>query len=597
MANTITESVTVAQLEQELADAINSVGGDVTGLPVTDMPEYIENNLIAESWDILGGDGILVESDGSNYTIKSTSDGLLSSNIDALPDSITIQDALVALTQKLSNTSGIQSGSVIRTNADGLDEEYPDVTDLLENSFYIRLILSNGSVLHISAYEIDKALSIIAQMSDNKASQSDVDALTIALDSKASAAQVTLLESDLAGKADKTAVADLSASVETKADKTAVADLSASVETKADKTTVADLSASVETKADKTTVADLSASVETKADKTTVAEMQADVEALEAALNSLSDNNTIAAITAQINYLNDEINRRLTIDDLSNITNSDAEINNKIADNTKRIGKIEDTLTSKASIAYVQRNTSELNNAITSLASRFSSKADKVELAAKASQDDLNVLVKRIAALNTSTSEGITELEECCKLVKDELTKKASKTSLENLTADINAALDVKADKLDVADSVNLLTNTITNVKENFNESLGNLSSDMHDVEVGLNNTMSILQSTINVHDRKLLEQGDQLERMQEFNYRLEEATRNEWVRVMTPEEYNRLSNVPNYDGDPYAKKPNVLYMLVRFNKPIAIYIGTILIAQARQDGSVGFAYDFPIIF
>ena len=581
MANTITESVTVAQLEQELADAINSVGGDVTGLPVTDMPEYIENNLIAESWDILGGEGILVESDGSNYTIKSTSDGLLSSNIDALPDSITIQDALVALTQKLSNTSGIQSGSVIRTNADGLDEEYPDVTDLLENSFYIRLILSNGSVLHISAYEIDKALSIIAQMSDNKASQSDVDALTIALDSKASAAQVTLLESDLAGKADKTTVADLSASVETKADKT----------------TVDNLSASVETKADKTTVDNLSASVETKADKTTVAEMQADVEALEAALNSLSDNNTIAAITAQINYLNDEINRRLTIDDLSNITNSDAEINNKIADNTRRIGKIEDTLTSKASIAYVQRNTSELNNAITSLASRFSSKADKVELAAKASQDDLNVLVKRIAALNTSTSEGITELEECCKLVKDELTKKASKTSLENLTADINAALDVKADKLDVADSVNLLTNTITNVKENFNESLGNLSSDMHDVEVGLNNTMSILQSTINVHDRKLLEQGDQLERMQEFNYRLEEATRNEWVRVMTPEEYNRLSNVPNYDGDPYAKKPNVLYMLVRFNKPIAIYIGTILIAQARQDGSVGFAYDFPIIF
>ena len=565
MANTITESVTVAQLEQELADAINSVGGDVTGLPVTDMPEYIENHLIAESWDILGGDGILVESNGSNYTIKSTSDGLLSSNIDALPDSITIQDALVALTQKLSNTSGIQSGSVIRTNADGLDEEYPDVTDLLENSFYIRLILSNGSVLHISAYEIDKALSIIAQMSDNKASQSDVDALTIALDSKASAAQVTLLESDLAGKADKTAVADLSASVETKADKT--------------------------------TVDNLSASVETKADKTTVAEMQADVKALEAALNSLSDNNTIAAITTQINYLNDEINRRLTIDDLSNITNSDAEINNKIADNTKRIGKIEDTLTSKASIAYVQRNTSELNNAITSLASRFSSKADKVELAAKASQDDLNVLVKRIAALNTSTSEGITELEECCKLVKDELTKKASKTSLENLTADINAALDVKADKLDVADSVNLLTNTITNVKENFNESLGNLSNDMHDVEVGLNNTMSILQSTINVHDRKLLEQGDQLERMQEFNYRLEEATRNEWVRVMTPEEYNRLSNVPNYDGDPYAKKPNVLYMLVRFNKPIAIYIGTILIAQARQDGSVGFAYDFPIIF
>jgi hypothetical protein len=68
----------------------------------------------------------------------------------------------------------------------------------------------------------------------------------------------------------------------------------------------------------------------------------------------------------------------------------------------------------------------------------------------------------------------------------------------------------------------------------------------------------------------------------------------------MTPEEYKNLPTDPYYgDGsiNPYAKQPNVLYMLVRYNKPIAVYIGDVLIAQAEQKGSVGFAYSFPISF
>ena len=63
----------------------------------------------------------------------------------------------------------------------------------------------------------------------------------------------------------------------------------------------------------------------------------------------------------------------------------------------------------------------------------------------------------------------------------------------------------------------------------------------------------------------------------------------------MTPEEYNSLA--PINENNPFAKQPNVVYMLVRYNKPIAIYIGDILIAKAEQKGSVGFTYTFPIVF
>ena len=40
-----------------------------------------------------------------------------------------------------------------------------------------------------------------------------------------------------------------------------------------------------------------------------------------------------------------------------------------------------------------------------------------------------------------------------------------------------------------------------------------------------------------------------------------------------------------------------IIYLIVDFNKPKAIYIGDILVAQAEQKGSVGFAYTFPIVF
>lgn len=599
MADTLVEAVTISQMEEELAAAINSIGGDATDMPITDMPEYIQNNLIAESWDILGSNGITVEKNDSTYTITGDAGITLLNAIGDIPAGTTVQDALETISENIANsTAGIISGSVIRTNADGIDEEYPDVSDLLENSFYIRLLLTDNTVKYLSAYEIDKALAVIAGMSDNKASADDVAALQIALEGKASAAQLALFESDIINKADKETVSDLSAVVDNKADKETVDDLSAVVDSKADKETVSDLSTAVDSKADKEAVDDLSAVVDNKADKQSVDQMKADVIALQEALGSLSDNTTITAIQNQINYLNDEINRRLTIDDLNGFDTDIADISNKTNSNTRRLTDLENNVSNKASVAYVQRHVSELNNAITGLASKFSSKADKTDLAGKASQDDINLLVKRINALSTSTAEDLAELDACCRAVQIELNKKASNTKLDNFITDINTSLATKADKVTVTSSINQLSEKIDAI--DLDTPLDNMTTNLHNLETSFNNTLSTMQAVINTHDRKIMQYDSQLSKMQETDSKLEIAASNEWVRVMTPEEYNRLANNPNYsDGtkNPYAKQPNVIYMLVRYNKPIAVYIGTVLIAEAKQDGSVGFAYEFPIIF
>lgn len=60
-------------------------------------------------------------------------------------------------------------------------------------------------------------------------------------------------------------------------------------------------------------------------------------------------------------------------------------------------------------------------------------------------------------------------------------------------------------------------------------------------------------------------------------------------VERLTEEEYNEL--VANGQID-----QNSIYLIVLNDDPIALYIGTTLIAQ-REEGSKGFTYNFPIIF
>ena len=476
----------------------------------------------------------------------------------------------------------ITSGIVIRTDSNGKDVDYPNITGLLENSLYIRLVSSDNKVLHISAFEIDKALSIISGMSNNKVDKTELDALIEQLNGKASSVQLSMLEDFISNKADKSDVDEIS-------------DI---IVDKADKSTVDTLINTVDGKADKSTVDTLINTVDDKADKNELVKLKQDLATLENTLNSLSDNATISAITAQINYLNNEIQKRLTIDDLNRVNTNTSNLSNKLDSNIEKIENINKELINKASISFVQKEVNELHNALTAFTSQVKNKADKVELSSKASQSDVNLLVQRISNINSLTTEELSKLNKCCDEIQNDIDKKVSKSLFDSTTNELSEEINKKANKEEVSKNIEELTKQINSI--DIDTPIQSIEDSIHNIETSFNNTISTVRSLVNTHDRQIQQQNTQISKLQEKDNKLELAANNEWVRVMTPEEYNRLANNPNYaDGskNPYAKQPNTIYMLVRYNKPIAVYIGTVLIAEAKQDGSVGFAYEFPIIF
>ena len=124
---------------------------------------------------------------------------------------------------KIKSTADILGGDVFFANAEGLDPENLNSPELLPNGMYIRLEGSDGSRAYISAYEIDRSISTIINLSKDKANQADVDALQALLESKASDTDIELLRSDLEGVATKTEVEAVAASLTGKADKTELA--------------------------------------------------------------------------------------------------------------------------------------------------------------------------------------------------------------------------------------------------------------------------------------------------------------------------------------------------------------------------------------
>ena len=532
--------------------------------------------------ELISGDGINIDNIDGNYSISSNSEGILIDNVGDILAGDTIQNALNSLNTKISDIDNIQSGIIIRTTSEGKDVDYPNVEGLLENTMYLRLVSKSGKVIHISAYEIDRALDTVARLNMDKADQSDLDELSAELDSKASAVRLELFEND----------------IKTKADKSVVDNLTEIVNSKADFEDVIELSTLVDKKVNADTVNELTNTVNTKASIDTVVKMQNDVQALHNALNSLSDNATIIAIQNQINYLNNEIQKFLTSDDLDSLLNDNTELVNQVEANTNKITTLETSMANKASVSYVQKNLNELNTVITNVAAKVKNKAEKSDLANKASQDDLSAVVKKLNSLDSYTTKSIEDINANYTKLQDNLSKKASKSSIEILTNELNIAIDKKVDKTFFKSAINGLNKKVDEI--DIETPIENVEKEIHDVQTALNNKLSGVQSSVNVHERKISQHDTKITELQANNVKLERSVSNEWVRVMTPEDYNKMSKNPNYsDGtkNPNAIQPNTVYMLVRYNKPIAIYIGTILIAEAKNEGPAGFVYDFPIIF
>ena len=69
----------------------------------------------------------------------------------------------------------------------------------------------------------------------------------------------------------------------------------------------------------------------------------------------------------------------------------------------------------------------------------------------------------------------------------------------------------------------------------------------------------------------------------------IKKSAERQWIEVLTPEQYKRLPSS--------AIEPNKIYMCIKYNKPYAMYVGSVLIAQRDSKSSTGFAYTFPLTF
>jgi hypothetical protein len=502
---------------------------------------------------------------------------------------------------KIKSTADILGGSVFFANADGFDPEYPENGDLLANGMYIRLEGSDGSVAYISAYEIDKSLEIIDNMTKGKANQADVDAIIETLNDKVSKTDIELFQSELDAKASQESLDTLSATVATKASIDDVTSIGEVVALKADRSVVDTLSEELLNKVDQSAVNTLSENILTKADKATVDTLKRDVQNLKTTLESLSDVSSIEAIRSQITYLNNEINKKLTADALTPITSKLNELTGVDSSYNTRLETVEAGLTKKASTTYVQGQVTEIHNVLTNMATAIDTKATKTEVATKAAKDDVDKLTKKVTELNTTVSTRLGSLDNNYQELVDNLSNKADKVATDLAISEINSSLLGKAEKTEVTRSINDLNTRLYNVESKKEDGLSEISNSLYDLECNVNNALAEVNATLSNQSKQITSVTSNIRSLQDSDIVHEEKLRNEWVRVMTPEAYKRLAPIGDTFSDgspnPYAKQANTIYMLVRYNKPIAVYIGDIMIAQAEQKGSVGFAYTFPIIF
>lgn len=499
---------------------------------------------------------------------------------------------------KLKSTADILGGDIFFATSEGFDPEHTSNGDLLPNGMYIRLEGSDGSLAYISAYELDKVLETINALSENKADKSDVDALQTLLEGKASDADLELLQNDVATKASKSELEEALKSVSNKVDQSAIDELINQISTKADSDLVELLSEAILGKADNTTLESLSTTVSSKADADDVNEMLADLNALKETVQLLSNTDAITAINTQITALTNAINKKLENSDLQSIITNVNSLQSSSDLLNERIGLVEDKLNKKATTTYVQGQLSEMNSQVNSLSKQVSAKADKSDVAVKANKSDYDTLVKKVTGMNTILTELNGEVDAKITEFTTALSNKADANFVNTKVNEFIENLNSKVDRATFNNTVNTISTNLQSIETTTSTAINEANAAIENLECEVNNTLSEVRASVNTQSKTISSHSTEIEKLRSSSNTYNEQLKQTWVRVLSSNEYKKLTTPP--DGVPYNpryKYPNTVYLVVDFNKPKAIYIGDILVAKSEQNGSVGFAYTFPIIF
>lgn len=504
----------------------------------------------------------------------------------------------MSILTKIKSTADILGGSVFIANELGFDPEYPNNGDLLPNGMYIRIEGSDGSVAYISAYEIERSIDIIDEMSRTRASQADLTALQEVVEGKVSTSDFELLQGDVAAKASKADVDALLDEFEGLVNADTVNGILEQLSTKAEQSQVDTIAAAVATKAEQSDLTALQEVVGGKADSLSIQQIIFDLAALKETVQVLTNTDAINAINTQIAQLTAELNNKLSSSDLTNINANISALNDKDVEVTERLDNIENTLSKKASNVYVQGQVNELTGTITNVIQRVENKADKSEVTNKAGKTELDNAVRKINTLVTDVENLKISVDNNYNDANTKFDNKVSKTEFNNIVGNLTTVVDGKVDTTTYNSDINRIDTKINTLDETHSELIGNVSTEFEELECEVNNTLTELRASLNTQSKQLSQQDSKIKKLEESSSTYNDKLKQPWVRVMSSNEYKKL--ITPTEGAPYNdryKYPNMLYMIVDYNKPKAIYIGNILIAQAEAGGSIGFAYNFPIVF
>jgi hypothetical protein len=481
-------------------------------------------------------------------------------------------------------TTGVQSGVVIKTTSEGVDPDFSNVTGLLSDCQYLRLKNADNTYVYVPLNEIDILRSEI--------------------ESKASTIDVELMQSDIDDKATKSQLEAVKNIAETNVvDEETINSILSSIDNKAEKSVVEGIAAELLTKADTTDVESLAEIVEGKASQTSVDNLITDLNTLKTALGGVTDENVVAAIERQINYLNNEINKRLTIDDILPINSSVSNISSIISTLDSKVTEVESRLEDTPTIggvSAIRTDVDELMDIVNKLESKISTKADSTALAAKASHNELLKVAQRVSTLSNTINDKFTELTDAVNDTNKSLSYKVGIAAHTLAVNEINEKLDLKSDKKIVSAQIQQIETDLKTLKRN----LEGLEDSM---PIDFQPQMDAIKSKVDSTNTKLREVTDTTKTLTntvgKLNNWKEETAKNlksQWVRVLSSKEYKNLrpageNTLDNYN--PRYRYPNTVYLVVDFNRPKAIYIGDILIAKSEINGSIGFAYTFPISF
>ena len=481
-------------------------------------------------------------------TIVTNNDG--SWKIDANSGAVIIEDIIPHIGNSISKGESIQTvfnqlfsdilpripmidyATMFKTDENGVDTEYPNVTDLNANSIYIRITFINSdNPLYISCWLLQSDIESLKELVNSKASKTEYDLLREEIESKVSTMQIEYLQEQINLKADKTSLDRLQTVIDKKANNDYVASLETTIYNKADKTALTDIDnrinainkslinyVTLESLNDITgDVTDVNSKLSGKVDKD--------------AFEQLSKTVELKADSSQI----DAINKRLEDIDSTDIEGVNTKLNS-LTLSVDKLGKKIDTnssdLKKKADLSYVERIDTDLKKATTKLDIIVETKADKTDLLGKANKSDLEALSNTTTIINNNISQ-------------------------------LRKTIDNKVSRSDLDARINELQHTI---------------SDLYTVE---KNDIKLVNSKIINIERNITRIDNVVSTVKDSN--------KDWIQVLTPEQYKRL---PTSRIDP-AK----LYMCIKYGKPYALYIGTILIAERNVEESTGFAYTFPLTF